>query len=78
MLYISCNKYNNYRLVYHLWNKSYKLEYRNQAKTREVKIDHLGTLKIVIENDEIMIVSAQNPCGTEIPKDKIEIKRLLK
>ena len=56
--------------------KSNKLENRNQAKTREVKIDHLATLKIVIENDEIMIVSAQNPCGTEIPKDKIEIERL--
>jgi putative Mn2+ efflux pump MntP len=56
--------------------KSHKLEYRNQAKTRDVKIDHLATLKIVIENDEIMIVSAQNPCGTEIPKDKIEIERL--
>ena len=56
--------------------KTNKLENRNQAKTREVKIDHLATLKIVIENDEIMIVSAQNPCGTEIPKDKIEIERL--
>lgn len=56
--------------------KTHKLENRNQAKTREVKIDHLATLKIVIENDEIMIVSAQNPCGTEIPKDKIEIERL--